>query len=559
MALKWDVFSGVAPALTKWKLPRNMAQTAQNVNLDSSTIKPWKDAITVLSGVSAAATTTIFRFGRALVSDVIYWFTWPFDVDVVKGPIIGDVTERTFYTGDGVPKWTDATLATTGGPPYPAGFRLLGVPRPINAPTVTVSGTAASNDYTVVGYAYTHVSPYGEESAPSPISVGVKVYSGQTAYISAMDAALTGNQSTSARRIYRSVSFSVNNGLYFVKEVAITGGPFADDVGSAIGEVIQTTSWTPPPSNGFGLTAMANGILIMFSGNDIWASAQYAPYAWPVGFKMATDYPILGGRAIGNQCVVLTMGSPYMVTGTSPGTLTASKIETPEACVSKRSIVNITATMPSMMGPNVAIGTVFFASQNGLCAIDSGGTCKVMTEGLLNREDWQALVPTSIQGYIYNGKYFGFFNTGSSSGGFCFDPRGGRSALSFFNFSATGGFFDLVQDHMHLQVGSSIVLWNSAATSMTSTWHSGIVGLDRAVTFAYAEVLAASYASVTFKLYGDGVLVWSQAVLDRRPFRIPGDDAYFQWEVEISTTSEVYEVTLAHNGADLSHAAQQEA
>jgi hypothetical protein len=552
MAINIKNFLGVLPALTPWKLPLGAAQIAQNINPDSRTIKPWQDAVQVLGGFTAGATTTIFRFGRSLVSDTQYWFQWAFDVDVVKGPIVADSSERTFWTGDGAPKWTNATLALTGGPPYPHAYRDLGVTPPVAAPVMSVLGTAASGDYQVVGYAYTNVTAYGEESAPSAICAGQKVYSGQTASLTGFDTLPAGaTNSCVARRLYRSVTSSTDTNLYFVKES--NAATIVDDVGSNIGEAIQTTSWLPPPSTLFGLTAMANGILIGFDGYDVCPSAQYAPYAWPLKWKLSCDFPIVGGKAIGNQVVVLTRGNPYMLSGKTPDSLSLTKIESPEACVSKRSIVNISAPMSSMMGPNMMVGTVYYASQNGLIAIDSGGSVRNVLNGIMNRSDWQALVPTSIQGYAYNGKYFGFFNTGSVQGGFCFDPRGtDGTCLTLFPFYATGGFMDLVQDHLLLQVGTNIVLWNSSATPLTATWRSGVIETPMQ-TWHSVCVLARSYAggAVVCNLYGDGLLVWSETVTGNRPFRVPMDDKCFQWEVEIVTTSEVYEITLATSAADM--------
>jgi hypothetical protein len=552
MAIAVRRFSGIAPALTPWKLPLGMAQVAQNVNPDSRTVKPWMDAVTVSTGHTAASTTTIFRFGRTLISDTSYWFQWNKDVDVVKGPIIGDTTERTFYTGDGAPKWTNSTLALTGGAPYPQAWRDLGVTRPTGTPVLSVSGTASSNDYRMVGYAYTNVTAYGEESAPSPICNSQAVFTGQTASITGFDVLPSGTSSCVTRRLYRTETSSTDTNLYFVKETNTS--TIVDDVGANIGEVIQTTSWVPPPATMTGLVAMANGILVGFDGNDVCVSAQYAPYAWPAKYKLSTDFPILGGRAMGNQVLVLTWGHPYMLSGTTPDALSLTKIESPEACVSKRSIVNITSPMPSMSGANIMVGTVYYASQNGLCACDSGGSIKVVTNGLLNREDWQALNPASIQGYVYNGRYFGFFNTGSVQGGFCFDPRGDDAALTMFPFYATGGFFDIAQDHLHLQVGTNIVLWNASGTPLTAVWRSGVIESPLR-TFGRARVLARSYAgAVTFKLYGDGLLVWTEVVDGKNEFTLPADDKCRQWEIEITTTVEVYEVILAGDADDLKSA-----
>ena len=75
MAINFRNFSGIAPALTPWKLPIGMAQVSQNINPDSRTVKPWQDAVIVSAGYAAAAITTIYRFGRNLISDISYWFS----------------------------------------------------------------------------------------------------------------------------------------------------------------------------------------------------------------------------------------------------------------------------------------------------------------------------------------------------------------------------------------------------------------------------------------------------------------------------------------------------
>lgn len=551
MAVRIRSFSGVAPALTPWKLPPGMAQVALNINPDSRTVKPWRDAVVASAGYALGTTTTIFRFGRSLISDVEYWFQWAFDVDVVKGPIVGDATERTFYTGDGAPKWTNNTLALTGGPPYPAAYRDLGMVRPVNPPVMSVTGTAASQDYVIVGYAYTVVSPYGEESAPSPICDGQKVYSGQTASLSNFDPAPVGTGSASARRLYRSVTSSTDTNLYFVKEFGPTDLTAVDDVGTNIGEVIQTATWDPPPATMFGIVAMANGIMVGFDGYDVLPSAQYAPYAYPKEYRLSTDFPIIGGCAVGTQVLVFTMGNPYILSGTTPDALSLTKIESPEACVSKRSIVNITSAMPSLSATSVMAGTVYYASQNGLCACDASGNVINVLNGIMNRDDWQALNPRSINGFTYNGRYFGFFDTGEVQGGFCFDPRGAESCLTFFSFYATGGFYDIAQDHLLLQVSSNIVLWNAADQPLTATWRSGVIETPPQ-TWWGAKVRAADYnETVTFRLYGDGALIWEETVADARTFRLPCDDDCEQWEIEIETTTEVYEVILAQSTADL--------
>lgn len=534
--LAYAKFSGVAPRLTPWRLPPELAQTALNVNLESRTIKPWRDTSEIESGLTAHATSSIYRFGLDLVSDTQYWFHFAgSDVDFVKGPLVGDSTERTFYTGDGAPKWTNNTLALTGGPPYPADYRNLGVIAPTDAPAVGVTGTG-SGDVESRVYVYTNVTTYGEESAPSPAATAVDFQEGQTVTISGFTAAPTGADSTTARRIYRSVTTSTNTNFYYIKEISSATSSTEDDA-TDVGEPLATEGWAVPPSSMFGLTAMANGIMVGFDGHDVCVSEAYAPYAWPTAFKLSTDYPIVGGKAIGNQVVVLTTGNPYLLTGSEPSTLSLTKLDWPQACVSKRSIVNVG-------------GAVLYASPDGLCAIDGQGMLNNLTEGLMTREDWQALNPESILGCLYNNQYFGFYNTGVVSGGFILEPRENDAALSFIETHASAAFADLLQDVLFLKIGTEIHKWDASGTYSDYTWRSGVTTLPRPENFGAAQVWAEGYP-VTFKLYGDGALKHAETVASSAVFRLPSGYKAAQYEVELTGDQEIYKVLVASTAGEL--------
>ncbi len=533
----FDKFSGVAPKLTPWRLPGGLAQTALNLNLESRTLRPWNGLLDIQTGLTAGIPSTIYRFGLSLTSDTQYWFHWVgLDVDVVKGPIVGDTTERTFYTGDGAPKWTNNTIGLTA-PPYPSAYRDLGVTSPTSAPNVTVTGTGAGTAEART-YVYTNVTDHGEESQPSPASTQVDVQTGQIVTIDGFTAAPTGTSSTTARRIYRSITAtSGTTAYYFIKEIANAVTSTTDDVGDVVGEPIASTDWAKPPSNMFGLTAMANGVLIGFSGNDVCISEAYVPYAWPAAYKLSTDYPIVGGKAIGNQCVVLTTGNPYLLSGIDPGSMSLTKLDWPQACVSKRSIVNVG-------------GAVMYASPDGLCAIDGTGQLAVATDTLFSRADWQALNPESLLGCTYDNKYFGFYNTGLVQGGFIFEPREGDAAFSYIDTYATAAYADLVQDDLFLKVSTKIQKWNSSGAYSTYTWTSGVSTLPKPENFGIAQVWAETYP-VTFKLYADGALKHTKTVNSSSPFRLPAGFLGTQYEVELSGANEVYKAVVAGSVAEL--------
>ena len=208
--LAFTQFSGIAPRMAPWKLAEGQAQIAKNVRLSARTLKPWKNPLQVATVTASGDPSTIYRFGQALVSDTQYWFNWAADVDVVKGAISGDATERTYFTHPSLgPRVTNNSLALTGGSgDYPWNSYKLGVPAPTAAPTVSVSGGSGS----VIEsreYVITYVTLLGEEGPPSPVSSVADLRAGDTASLSGLGTSYpAGYSNISAKRIYRTLSGS---------------------------------------------------------------------------------------------------------------------------------------------------------------------------------------------------------------------------------------------------------------------------------------------------------------------------------------------------------------
>lgn len=533
-------FSGMAPLIDENRLPPQMAKEAANVNLESRTVKPWRQPLTVMSGLLSGAITSIYRFGQDLISDTQYWFVKDGDLDFVKAPQVGDQTEKTIFTGDGAPKWTNNTLALTGGSGgnYPYAYRDLGVEKPTATPTSVASGTAISaNDFEYWAHKFTWVTAYGEESAPSPASAAIKVFLGQVADVTNFGTPPAGTGSVTGIRLYRAVASGGSGNYFFVKEVPVGTPTITDNVGENVGGMMNTDGWEPPPSDGFGIVAMANGIHVLFSGFDVCPSEQYIPYAYKKGNRLACDYKIIGGAAVGSSVVVLTMGTPYLLQGTTPESLQLIKLDHPQSCVSKRSIVTMA-------------GAVFFASPDGLCAIDDNGNVTVVTEAMFTRDQWQALNPESMHAYCYNGQYFCFYDTGSKQGGFVYEPTEGDAALSYLDLWASAGYTDLAQDHLFLHIGTEIKRFDDSGILTSARWHSGRISTGQRVHHPFVKVKAKAYP-VTIKLYAenpeDGTLTIvanSVSVTSPKAQRMPRAGKFEKFEVEVSTTVEVSRVTL---------------
>ena len=158
-------FSGLVPRSARQLLAPNQAQVATNCNLTSGDLRPRNGPLLVFAPVIANDIVSMFRMEK---DGNEKWLAWDKDVDVARSPVAGNTSRRFYYTGDGEPRASDYDTATAGVGPYPAGCYVLGVTPPVTKPTVSPSGGVGSTVTRV--YVYTFVTPWGEESAPSPAS-----------------------------------------------------------------------------------------------------------------------------------------------------------------------------------------------------------------------------------------------------------------------------------------------------------------------------------------------------------------------------------------------------
>ena len=165
-AIRITSFSGAVPRRGERVLGNGQAQIASNCRLTDGYFSALNQPkLTVSPGV--AGIQAIFKMNDG-VSD--FWLSWNHDVDAAKGQIAGDTTYRTFVTGDGEPRQTNLSKATAGSP-YPNSYFVLGVFPPKTAASLTHAGGAGVA--VSRSFVYTFVTPFGEESQPSPPSAVV--------------------------------------------------------------------------------------------------------------------------------------------------------------------------------------------------------------------------------------------------------------------------------------------------------------------------------------------------------------------------------------------------
>ena len=535
-------FSGVSPMTPPRYLGNEAAQTALNCPV-------WLGSLQSIRGTSAVSPSpltkagtikTIYRWGQNETDEKKFWFHWTDDVDVVQGFIAGDSTERTYYTGDGVPKVTNHTLATTGGGTnYPIASYTLGVPKPTGAGFSTAkSGTPdTSTPAETRVYTFTYVNSWDEESAPySATSMAAStetIYSGESVTVT-LPTAPTGSYDVTKKRIYRSAAGTTDSSFYFVAEVSVATTTYVDNIaGDALNEVIPSLTWEHPPADLKGLVGLPNGVLAAFKGNDVYFSEPYRPFAWPVQYMQTVGYPVVGLAVVDTTLVVLTKGRPYFIQGTHPESMVMMEADVNQSCISKKSIVAMNKH-------------VFYASPDGLVGLSAGGSSTI-TEGMFDKFTWQAMKPTGLLGYRYEDQYIGFLpDTTTGNRGFVYDMK--AKTWNFHDMVATGGYNDLRHDSLYLIVGNELSKWDTGS-DLSYEWKSKKFTFSEPKSFSCYRVQAESYP-VTLNIYRDGVAVVTKSVTSGALNRIPagmGKD----WEFQLEGSVEVYNVQIAQSAMEL--------
>lgn len=370
------------------------------------------------------------------------------------------------------------------------------------------------------------------ESAPAPASNSVDVRAEQSVEVSGFDTIPTGYVVTH-KRIYRAVA-----GVYlFVVEIDAATPSYTDEILAAdLGEELPTLTWSAPPATLSGLINLPNGMMAGFTGRDIYFCEPYRPHAWPEQYIQTVDFPVVGLGRIDTTLVVLTTGTPYFIQGTNPGSMVVVKTDLEQACIAKRSIVS-------------SNGVVFYASPDGLVMLSPGGS-KVISEQVFSRAQWQNFFkPETIHAYQHDLKYVAFYDNNGVQGGFIYDMTSGQFITH--TLYAECGYTDLQRDHLFVANSSRELKKWLNGSALTYAWRSKKFTFPYSAPFTTARVQAEAYP-LTARFYRDGVLIHSQTVANRNPFRLPAGTTGRDWEVQIEGVSEVFSVDVAQSAQELS-------
>ncbi len=396
-----SVVKAAIPKVESELLQPEYAADLLDCNIESGSLAPVKGDL-LLPDPIQADTETVYHTGDQL-------YQWPGLVDVARS--FDDIdSKRILFTGSGYPKETDTALGDTGGGPWPSATRRNGLPTPEDAPGILLGGTAGEEAdergrYSWV-YTYYFERPDGSviESAPSPPSGIITLMDGETATMDLMaypSPAVEGCSYTGVR-IYR-IQATENSALYhFVHEQASVSDWLDNvtDLEASANVILETmdmstgspVSWDRPIDNLNGITKVDSGFFVGYSGNKIYPSVIFVPYAFPGKYSLSADSKIKGIGCAGSVVVALTEDAPYLLIGQDPATVSFRSLNYSRPCIGEnRSIVSTP-------------GGVMFPSNEGFFLISPTGTETSLTENIFTVDQWEALNPASFISFLYRGK-----------------------------------------------------------------------------------------------------------------------------------------------------------
>lgn len=225
-------FRGVRPKLDPRSMTPADAVVANNCKLWHGNLQPWHGPVEKVSLLKDDVIKTIYRaFKTPGDDDSGVWFHWNTVVDVAPSAVRDDANQRMYWTGDGYPKMTDATIGQAG-PDYPTNHYRMGLPQPEAGMLAELVTTAQVRVY----YKFTYVEKVGATLYEGDDSVAVitcEHQPGQMVKVRNIPN-YAGAEDIKYVRIYRANETSVGSGtpgtFKLVGEVANNVRSFDDEV-----------------------------------------------------------------------------------------------------------------------------------------------------------------------------------------------------------------------------------------------------------------------------------------------------------------------------------------
>lgn len=441
-------FLGMVPRSHPTRLPDGCAVKAYNCTLYNGKAVPLRQPsvsaypVRLENGLTAVGgARSLYLWRRGSFTEML---AWPGVVKVASSNIADDDRYRVFVTGEtgvGTGLLEPAVYAVESG--TNDFTRTSIVKTTLEAPVVTNSaGVVGETNILYTYFVQTWVDAFGYMSGPSVPSTEVQYVDGQTLNVGVTQAPA----GAVSRRLWKVITGEESQSFQFVWEQNASGGVFpafsytASDADA--GEVLP--EFESPPADLAWMTFVPGNFYVGFAASSpktVLFTEQGYPTTWPLDYRYDVRDPVVGLGVCGNSVVVLTTGAPWLITGTSPGSMTVSVMQSEQACVSPYSIC-------------VMDGAVFYASADGICMSAPNGDYPVLvtnvTEKLFGKREWAALNPSTCIMQPYDGALHAWFTLADgTSKGYIFKLADGGAAVTTHDEVAKAAYYDTETDSLY--------------------------------------------------------------------------------------------------------------
>lgn len=195
-----------------------------------------------------------------------------------------------------------------------------------------------------------------------------------------------------------------------------------------LGEPCPSETYYPPSDTDgelAGLILLSNGSMAAFIGNTVFMTELFKPHAWNPDYATPLSSNVVSIGQFGTTTVVSTEGFPYLLFGRTPSVIEKKRLGGNHPCLSKRGTVSFKHG-------------VIYPDKEGFVVVNQNGV-NALLKGVQTVDSWKNFNPTSIHGYVYNSRYYGFYTIGDGAQGFVFDILNPIPTFTEFDFRVYAG------------------------------------------------------------------------------------------------------------------------
>ena len=281
-----------------------------------------------------------------------------------------------------------------------------------------------------------------------------------------------------------------------------------------------------------GLVSHPNRFLAAFKGDTVYCSDINLPHTWKKYYTI--DSPVVGLAVSGTDIIVLTIGTPTILSGVNPFAMRMSKMAIQQSCVSKKSICKVG-------------DVVSYASPDGLVFI-TGGQANLVTEKYIHPEQWAAYAPDTMVATQYDGQIF----ASTSAVNLVFNPRAGENALTTLSQSWDVIYNDPYDDKLYFVDGTDIKEFDSDEDNpYLISWKCKEHDYGKPTVMLKCRVIADDYADdIHLYIYVNGVMAQDMLIESDRVHNISIRRNEKYWSYKVEGYSNIRRVEIAQSTGD---------